>query len=182
MALPTLPTLFAKNAKDETVNPDSIDSKDTDIDTDTRQDRDLNTRERFQRQATWAPAALLPEIKREAGWAYRWIRTSMAGQADATNVSSKMREGWEPVSLSAHPELHLYIDGNTRFKDSVEVGGLLLCKTPEEFVEQRTAYYSNQTQAQSDAVDNSFMKESDKRMPLFKEKSSATSFGRKKTS
>jgi hypothetical protein len=147
--------------------------------TDNRTPREVETRETFQRQAQWAPAALLPEIKKEAGWAYRWIRTSMAGQSDATNVSSKMREGWEPVKLSEHPELHLYIDANSRFPDSVEVGGLLLCKTPEEFIEQRAAYYNNQTQSQTDAVDNSFMKENDARMPLFKEKRTSTSFGKK---
>jgi hypothetical protein len=147
--------------------------------TDTRQNREQDTRETFQRQAQWAPAALLPEIKKEAGWAYRWIRTSMVGQADATNVSSKMREGWEPVKLSEHPELKLFIDQNTRIPDSVEVGGLMLCKTPEEFVDQRTAYYNNQTQSQTDAVDNSFMKENDARMPLFKEKRTTTSFGKK---
>ncbi len=147
--------------------------------TDSRQNRELDTRETFQRQAAWAPAALLPEIKKQAGWAYRWIRTSMAGQADATNVSSKMREGWEPVKLSEHPELKLYIDLNTRIPDSVEVGGLMLCKTPEEFVDQRTAYYNNQTKSQTEAVDNSFMKENDARMPLFKEKRTTTSFGKK---
>ena len=148
--------------------------------TDNRTPRALETRETFQRQANWAPAALLPEINKEAGWAYRWIRTSMAGQSDATNVSSKMREGWEPVKLSEHPELKLYIDPNTRFPDAVEVGGLMLCKTPEAFVEQRTAYYNNQTQSQTEAVDNSFMKENDARMPLFSQKSSKTSFGKGK--
>lgn len=148
--------------------------------TDNRTPREVDSRETFQRQAQWAPAALLPEIKKEAGWAYRWIRTSMAGQSDATNVSSKMREGWEPVKLSEHPELKLYIDSNTRIPDSVEVGGLMLCKTPEEFVDQRTAYYNNQTQSQTEAVDNSFMKENDARMPLFSQKSSKTSFGKGK--
>lgn len=147
---------------------------------DIRTPRDLETRETFQRQAQWAPAALLPEITKEPGWAYRWIRTSMAGQSDATNVSSKMREGWEPVKLSEHPELKLYIDANTRIPDSVEVGGLMLCKTPETFVDQRTAYYNNQTQSQTEAVDNSFMKENDARMPLFSQKSSKTSFGKGK--
>jgi hypothetical protein len=147
--------------------------------TDTRQNRDLETREMFQRQAQWAPAALLPEIKKVPGWAYRWVRTSMVGQADAINVNSKMREGWEPVKLSDHPELHLFSDPNTRFKDSVEVGGLMLCKTPEEFVEQRTAYYNNQTRSQTEAVDNSFMKENDARMPLFaQKKSSVSKFGK----
>ena len=148
--------------------------------TDTRQPRELETRETFQRQMQWAPAALLPEITKEPGWAYRWIRTSMAGQADATNVSSKMREGWEPVKLSEHPELKLYIDQNSRIPDSVEVGGLMLCKTPEEFVEQRNAYYNKQTQSQTEAVDNSFMKENDSRMPLFKEKRTSTTFGKGK--
>ena len=148
--------------------------------TDTRQNRELETRETFQRQAQWAPAALLPEIKKEPGWAYRWIRTSMAGQADATNVSSKMREGWEPVKLSEHPELRLFTDKNSRIPDSVEVGGLMLCKTPEEFVNQRSAYFNNQTQSQTEAVDNSFMKENDARMPLFKEKRTTTSFGKGK--
>ena len=147
---------------------------------DNRTPRDLETRETFQRQAQWAPAALLPEINKEPGWAYRWIRTSMAGQSDATNVSSKMREGWEPVKLSEHPELKLYIDPNTRFPDAVEVGGLMLCKTPQAFVDQRTAYYNNQTQSQTEAVDNSFMKENDARMPLFSQKSSKTSFGKGK--
>jgi hypothetical protein len=146
---------------------------------DNRQPRENETRETFQRQAQWAPAALLPEITKVPGWAYRWIRTSMAGQADATNVSSKMREGWEPVKLSEHPELKLYIDKDTRIPDAVEVGGLMLCKTPEEFVEQRAAYFNNQTQSQTEAVDNSFMKENDARMPLFKEKRTSTSFGRK---
>jgi hypothetical protein len=147
--------------------------------TDTRQNRELETRETFQRQAQWAPAALLPEVKKVPGWAYRWIRTSMVGQADATNVSSKLREGWEPVSLSEHPELHLYIDQNSRFKDAIEVGGLMLCKTPEEFVEQRTDYYNNQTRSQTEAVDNSFMKENDARMPLFaQKKSSVSKFGK----
>jgi hypothetical protein len=147
---------------------------------DNRQNRELTSRETFQRATHWAPAALLPEINKEPGWAYRWIRTSMVGQADATNVSAKMREGWEPVKLSEHPELRLYAVEGARFQDSVEVGGLMLCKAPEEFVEQRKAYYNNQTQSQTEAVDNSFMKENDARMPLFSQKSSKTSFGKGK--
>ncbi len=145
-----------------------------------RQDRDLETREVFERPKQWAPASALPEIKKVQGWAYRWIRTSMLGQADPTNVSKRMREGWEPVKLTDHPELKLYVDQSPRFEDSVEVGGLILCKTPEEFVDQRNAHYTRQTESQTQAVDNSFMKENDSRMPLFKEKRSTTSFGKGK--
>lgn len=138
----------------------------------TRQNRELDTRDTTQRAKQWQPAALLPEIKKEAGWEYRWIRTSMAGQADPTNVHKRMREGWEPVKLSEHPELQMFVESNARIPDSIEVGGLILCKTPTELVNQRNAYYGNQTASQTQAVDNSFMKENDARMPLFAEKKS----------
>jgi hypothetical protein len=144
---------------------------------DTRQPREIDTRETYERPKQWAPASALPEIKPIPGWKFRWVRVSMVGQADPTNVSKRMREGWEPVKATDHPELKLYADQNPRFTDSVEIGGLILCKTPEEFVEQRSRYYSQQTQSQTDAVDNSFMKENDARMPLFKDKRSTTSFG-----
>jgi hypothetical protein len=45
-------------------------------------------------------------------------------------------------------------------------------------VDQRNQYYQNQTQAQTQAVDNSFMRENDARMPLFAERKSSTSFGK----
>jgi hypothetical protein len=145
---------------------------------DNRTPRELENRDTSTRVKQWAPASLLPEIQQQSGWKYRWIRTTMAGEADARNVSARMREGWEPVLLADHPELQLFVDPNSRFKDNVEVGGLLLCKTPEEFVAQRDSYYNNQAQAQAEAVDNSFMKENDARMPLFKEKRTTTSFGK----
>ena len=43
---------------------------------------------------------------------------------------------------------------------------------------QRNDYYANQTQAQTLAIDNSFMRENDARMPLFSEKKSTTTFGK----
>jgi hypothetical protein len=99
-------------------------------------------------------------------------------KADPRNLSAKLREGWEPVKVSEQPKFQLLIDPNSRFKDNIEIGGLVLCKTPQEFVAQRNDYYANQTQAQTTAIDNSFMRESDSRMPLFSEKKSSTSFGK----
>jgi hypothetical protein len=72
------------------------------------------------------------------------------------------------------------VDQNARFKDGVEIGGLLLCKIPEEFVAQRKAHYENIAKQQADAVDNSFMKQNDARMPLFSEKKATSSFGKGK--
>jgi hypothetical protein len=89
-----------------------------------------------------------------------------------------MREGWEPVKHSEHPEIQLPASADSRFKDSVEVGGLLLCKMPQEMVDQRNDYYKQKAEGQAKAVDNSFMKENDPRMPLFADKKSTKSFGK----
>jgi hypothetical protein len=142
-----------------------------------RTPRELQDREKTLRKAAWAPPTLLPDPTPEAGYAFRWIRTSMLGTADATNVSAKFREGWEPVKASDHPEVQVMSDLNSRFKDSIEIGGLILCKTPVEFVNQRDAYFRQQAQSQMTSVDNNFMRENDPRMPLFSEKRSEVSFG-----
>jgi hypothetical protein len=140
--------------------------------------RELETRAQQERPKQWAPAETLPEPDKEPGFAYRWIRVSTLNQADPRNLSGKLREGWEPVKVSEQPKFQLLIDPNSRFKDNIEIGGLLLCKTPSEFVEQRSAHFNDQTQAQTLAVDNSFMRENDPRMPLFNERKSSTSFGK----
>lgn len=143
-----------------------------------RETRELKTRAVSERPQQWMPAELLPEPDKEAGFAYRWIRVATLNNADPRNLSSKMREGWEPVRIEEQPKFQLLVDPNSRYKDNIEIGGLLLCKTPQEFVDQRNAHFAKQTQSQTDAVDNNLMRQSDPRMPLFKENKSTTSFGR----
>jgi hypothetical protein len=140
--------------------------------------RELDTRVTSERPKQWAQAELLPEPDKQPGYAYRWIRVSTLNTADPRNLSAKLREGWEPVRIEEQPKFQLLVDPNSRFKDNIEIGGLLLCKTPTEFVEQRNAHYAKQTIAQTDAVDNNLMRQSDPRMPLFSEKKSSSTFGK----
>lgn len=141
--------------------------------------RELETREFSERPKQWMPPELLPEPDKQAGYAYRWIRTSTLNQADPRNLSAKLREGWEPVMIEEQPQFKLLVDPNSRFKDNIEIGGLLLCKTPVEFVSQRNAYYSDQADAQMKAVENTLMRQNDPRMPLFNEgKVTIGSFGK----
>ena len=143
-----------------------------------RLDRDLEKRERVQRKAAWKRPEVLPSPTPQPGYVFHWVRVSTQGQADATNVSSKLREGWEPVLAKDHPEIFLMGVENVRFKDNVVIGGLLLCKAPEELIAERSAYYNNQTQSQMRAVDNSLMRENDPRMPLFNERNTTVTFGK----
>ena len=139
--------------------------------------RELETRDVTERPKQWQAPELLPEPDKQAGYAYRWIRVSTLNNADPRNLSSKLREGWEAVRIEEQPKFQLLVDPQSRFKDNVEIGGLLLCKTPTEFVQQRNAHYNQLTQSQTEAVDNNLMRQSDSRMPIFKEGKSSTTKG-----
>ena len=149
---------------------------------DNRLSRDLEARNTAARVETWRPPETLPMPNPVPGWVYRYVRISTMGQADAKNESTKRREGWEPVKASDVPEVMHVNDGNpnSRYKDYVEIGGLVLCKAPADLMKQRDEYYRKQAQAQTEALDNSFLRQEDKRMPLFSEKKTQVSFGRGK--
>ena len=140
--------------------------------------RELDVRATQERPQQWMPAELLPEPDKQAGYSYRWIRVSLLNAPDPRNISGKLREGWEPVRIEEQPKFQLLVDPNSRFKDNIEIGGLLLCKTPEEFVGQRNSHFAKQAEAQTEAVDNNLMRQSDPRMPLFSERKSTTTFGK----
>ena len=140
--------------------------------------RELDTRELTTRPKQWQQPELLPEPDKQPGYAYRWIRVSTMNAADPRNLSAKLREGWEPVRIEEQPKFQLLVDPDSRFKNNIEIGGLLLCKTPVEFVDQRNAFYQSQSEAQTTAVDNNLMRQSDPRMPIFQERKSSTSFGK----
>ena len=142
-----------------------------------RKPREQDSRAVAARQMAWRPPETLPSPDPRDGVTHRWVRTSMMGSADAANISSKLREGYEPCKAEDYPELMMHATTEGRFKGNVEVGGLLLCRIPEEFLKQRMEYYSNQNKAQMDSVDNNFLRESDPRMPLFSEKKTKVTFG-----
>jgi hypothetical protein len=118
--------------------------------------REVENRESTQRKMAWTPPQTLPEPEPEDGWVFRWIRTSIMGQADPSNTSAKFREGWEPVKAEDQPKLMMQADPNSRFKGNIEIGGLL------------------------QSVDNNFMRLNDERMPLFSERKTSVSFGKGK--
>ena len=142
-----------------------------------RSTRELDTRESFARPTAWRPPETLPSPDDRPGWKHRWIRISMLGQADPGNTSSKLREGYEPVKADEYPELmvHAVVDG--RFKGNIEIGGLVLCRIPAEFMSQRDKHYSDLNKSQIESVDNNYLRNSDPKMPMFAERKSRVTFG-----
>jgi len=122
---------------------------------------------------------IVPNPEPKDGIEYRWIRTSTLGNSDNTNVSSRFREGWTPVRKDDHPNLQVVSDIDSRFTDNIEVGGLLLCQNTTENVQARRDAQLLQAESQMDAVDNSYLRNSDPRMPVLKpERSTRNSFGK----
>lgn len=143
-----------------------------------RKSRTADTREvAFKRAEAWRPPETLPTPDDRPGWKHRWVRLSTMGTADPSNISSRLREGYEPCKGEDYPELMMHAATEGRFKGGIEVGGLLLCRIPEEFLEQRASFYEGQNKAQMESVDNNFLRENDPRMPLFSEKKTKVTFG-----
>jgi hypothetical protein len=142
-----------------------------------RAPRIQESREVFQRPTAWRPPESLPSPDDRPGWAHRWIRTSILGSGDPSNISSKLREGYEPCKAEEYPELMMHASTDGRFKGNIEVGGLVLCRIPSEFMSQRNEHFAKINKAQMDSVDNTYMKDNDPRMSKFAERSSKVTFG-----
>ena len=144
-----------------------------------RTSRTTETRDASKRKVSWTRPSMLPIPEPRDGIEYRYIRTSTLGNTDNTNVSSKFREGWTPVRREDHPDLQVVSDIDSRFQDNIEVGGLLLCQNSTENVEARREAQLHQASNQMAAVDNSYLRNSDPRMPvLTPDRTTKTSFGK----
>lgn len=139
-----------------------------------RTPREQQTRTNTERRR-WSPPSLLPNPRAEDGYGFRYIRKSMMGQLDEKNMLSAQEEGWVPVRREDYPELQ----ANGKTTGLVEIGGLVLCKMPSDMIEQRNAFYRNKTESQANAIDANLMRENDPRMPLFSERKSTSSRGKR---
>ena len=97
--------------------------------------RDQETREKTTAKKHWEQPDILPMPDPQPGYDFRWVRISTLGETDARNISSKLREGWEPVKAVDHPEITMVVVESDKFKDNIVIGGLMLCKMPREMVE-----------------------------------------------
>jgi hypothetical protein len=146
-----------------------------------RTDRDLETRDSTLRATSWSPPQILPTPNPRPGWEHRYVRVSIFGDPDPTNVSQRLREGWEPCRVEDYPEIMTSRPGLIKPKGNVEIGGLMLCRMPSEMFKQREAYYDRLARTQLESVDQNYMRENDPRMPLMSpERRHTVTFGRRR--
>jgi hypothetical protein len=142
-----------------------------------RTPRAAETRDKTQRRKPWAPPSHLDAPDPPAGYKHRWIRTAMRGEEDKVNVHAKLREGWEPVRADEYPDQNYASIDEGRYAGIIGNGGLMLCRVPEETVQERAAYYGNRTREQMQAVDQDLMRDEHPSMPITRDRRSRVTFG-----
>ena len=92
----------------------------------------------------------------------------------------RFREGYEPVKPEEVVGYDLPTIDDGKHAGTVGVGGLILCKIPEETAEERNAYFQKQTDHQMQAVDNDLLKDEHPAMPISNERKTRVTFGNSK--
>jgi len=141
----------------------------------TRTPRSLETREKTERKRSWTQPSVLPDIDPRDGWVHKWIRTDVRATPDKANYSKRLREGWEPVDVADYLELQSY--SSTEHKGHVEVGGLILCRMPEEMVMQRNDHYRGVAKAQENSAEEHYMRDQNELIKKFSQNTRKVVFG-----
>ena len=130
----------------------------------------------------WTPPSSLDAPPAPDGYRHRWLRAESMGFDDSSNMSAKMRSGFELVRADQYPETDYPTVQTGKYKGVIGVGGLLLARIPEEIAKSRQEYFAKQTQDKNDAISNDLMKEQHPSMPINNDRQTRVTFGGTKKS
>jgi hypothetical protein len=140
--------------------------------------RSTENRASEARRRLWQRPNKLDAPTPPAGQHYRWVRAQTYGQDDPGNMSARLREGYEPVMASEHPDFRGPTIEDGSFKGCIGVGGLILAKIAKEVAEDRQDQMHEASASQMVAVDNDMMRVENAAMPtLFKSRKTTTTRG-----
>ena len=135
-----------------------------------------------QKKKVWTPPSSLDAPPAPDGFKHRWIRAESMGFDDTSNMSAKLRSGFELVRADEYSEIDYPTIQDGKYKGVIGVGGLLLARIPDEIVEARREYFEQQTQDRNAAIDNDLMKEQHPSMPINNDRQTRVTFGGTKKS
>ena len=150
--------------------------------TEKRTSRASQTRVKEERKKVWTPPSSLDAPPAPDGYRHRWLRAESMGFDDTSNMSAKLRSGYELVRADQYPDANYPTVQDGKYKGVIGVGGLLLARIPEEIVESRKEYFARQTKDKSDPIENDLMKEQHPSMPINNERQTRVTFGGTKKS
>ena len=135
-----------------------------------------------EQKKVWNPPSSLHAQPPPDGFKHRWLRAESMGFDDSSNMSAKIRSGFELVRADQYPETDYPTIQTGKYKGVIGVGGLLLARIPEEIAKSRQEYFAKQTQDKNNAIENDLMKEQHPSMPINNERQTRVTFGGTKKS
>ena len=135
------------------------------------------SRAKTEKPKIWTPPSSLDAPPAPDGYRHRWIRAESMGYDDTTNMSGKLRSGWELVRADEYPnEIYPCIDSG-KYAGMIGVGGLVLARISEELAQSREEYFKKVTQDRNDAIENDVLKEQHPSMPINQDRQTRVTFG-----
>ena len=147
-----------------------------------RTSRASQTRVKEERKKVWTPPSSLDAPPAPDGYKHRWLRAESMGFDDTSNMSAKLRSGYELVRADQYPDANYPTVQDGKYKGVIGVGGLLLARIPEEIAKSRQEYFAKQTKDKNNAIENDLMKEQHPSMPINNERQTRVTFGGTKKS
>ena len=135
-----------------------------------------------EQKKVWTPPSSLDAPPAPDGYKHRWIRAESMGFDDSSNMSAKLRSGYELVRADQYPDTDYPSVQTGKYQGVIGVGGLLLARIPEEIVESRKNYFAKQVEDKNNAIDNDLMKEQHPSMPINNDRQTRVTFGGTKKS
>lgn len=124
----------------------------------------------------------LPEMPDSDQYVYRWIRFRVNGEEDYSNISARLREGWEFVRRSDLPETFVTPILQSKLdvlQGAAIFGDLVLAKIPRKKAEARQKYTERAAQ-EAEAAYNARMIRTEENVVLDNSASRrSVSFGRR---
>ena len=135
------------------------------------------SRAKTEKPKIWTPPSSLDAPPAPDGYRHRWIRAESMGYDDTTNMSGKLRSGWELVRADEYPNDNYPSIDNGKYAGMIGVGGLVLARISEELAQSREEYFKKITQDRNDAIENDILKEQHPSMPINQDRQTRVTFG-----
>jgi len=107
---------------------------------------------------TWDDSLLSTKhIPARDGYSQRWVRTTIKGDQDQTNLQRKFNQGWRPRALSTVPKGQFVMNIDFQGQDVVGIQGMILMEIPTKLLDRHKEEVRNNTDMQMQSVKQNYL-------------------------
>lgn len=97
-------------------------------------------------------------IPARPGFVQRWVRTTVKGADDQSNVFKKFNKGWKPRLLDTVPKGQFVMNQDFQGQQVIGIHGMILMERPKHIHERQKEQVKEATSLQMKAVENDMYK------------------------